>query len=205
LIREDKMVLYSGLRKKSGIIGFLAFSVALAVLAMSGCVSSKVSIDVPFGASAESAGVTMSTAKTGEGEFQVTLSSAAPEELTLHLRMSYPEIGFDYGDSHGNEYDDNKFNARYEIGNTAGTLRTGEKRDITVKLANMHEVNRSFDFTARVSLIGDTGRTDFRVSIADRDLFADVEYLRSMNKTDYWNPHQIGVNREKYLRHVEDL
>lgn len=184
-------------RKLSSVAGALLL---LTLLSLSGCASGTLVTEVPFGSEAEVGPLVVSTAWTGEGEFLLVLSSTAPEDLDVDVRMRRTEIGFDYGRNASKI--DPKFYSQFKIEKARRPIRSGEVHEFPVRLDNPHQVSRYFYTIVYVNVKGVDARWKFEIRLEDNQLFTDVKYLRQLNKTDYWHPRIIRENWEKYLTHI---
>ena len=98
----------------SSAIGLAALSLTL--LALVSCASADNVTELPFGTEAEVGSLTVSSIKTGEGELLVIISSTAPEDLDVDVRMGNPVIGFDYSNTKRSGKQELRSKFRVEIG-----------------------------------------------------------------------------------------
>ncbi len=179
----------------------LAVSGLAGVLVLSSCATGASVMEVPFGTEAVAGPFTVSTEKTGEGEFLLTLMSSAAEELSLDVRMKRTEIGFDYRGT--NAAKNNPIvDAKFSVDGGRTSLAGGVRRDISIRLTNTHQVNRYFNTKVTIYIKGVDTKWRLGIPISDSELFEDIEFLRQLNKTDYWHPRIIEENRQKYLDRI---
>ncbi|MCK5735346.1 MAG: hypothetical protein KAH21_02665, partial [Spirochaetaceae bacterium] len=110
------------------------------------------------------------------------------------------ETGFDYGDNQSAS--DNKLYSKFVVEKPRRTIRTGEENEFFINLENLHQVSRPFFTIVYIYIKNEDTKWVLSIRIDDGELFTDVEYLRQLNKTDYWHPRIIRENWEKYLQHI---
>ena len=182
---------------------FAAAAIALglsSVLVLGSCTTTNMKYDVPFGAESAAGPFSVKTAKTGEGEILLTLTSSAHEELAVDVRMRRTEIGFDYGQHPSNM--DPKFYSDFVVDPSKRSIVSGATQAFSINLENRHQVSRPFYTIIYINAQGGDSRYQITVRVDDSDMFSDIEYLRQLNKTDYWHPRIIRENWEKYLSHI---
>jgi hypothetical protein len=143
---------------------------------------------------------TVSSEKTGEGEFRIILSSDLPEAIDVDIRMRQAEIGYDYRSTYNSM--DPIFYSSFDIDNNEATIPGNGKTEFNVRMNNLYQINRSFYTNANIYIRTEDMRWKIFISIGDEELFKDVKYLRSLNTTDYWHPRMIQENWEEYLHHI---
>ncbi len=182
-------------------VSFLVVFLA-ALLLFSACASGALITEVPFGSQAEMGPLNVSTSKTGEGEFLVVLSSTAPEDLKVDVRMGTTLIGRNYSsDNTGSNKD---VISKFAVEGARTTVKSEWTREFPVTLTNWYQVTRDFHTILNVQIRGVKAKWRFEVPVEDLDLFADVKYLQQLNKTDYWHPRMIDDNWQRYLEHIEN-
>ena len=180
------------------IIALLLITAGLSLL--SGCASGAQKYEVPFGTETVVDSFTVSSEKTGEGEFRITIISDAAEELDVDIRMRRTEIGFDYGSNRTAL--DPYFYTSFNYDTSRKTIRRGEVNIFNAQMENMYQISRYFYTVAYVKIRGEEALWRIDIRIEDENLFTDIRYLRQLNKTDYWHPRMIQENWEEYLNHI---
>ncbi len=171
------------------------------LLGVTGCASSSIKTEIPFGTEAAVDPFIVSTEKTGEGEFLIILTSSAAEELSVDVRMWRTKIGYDYSGKYttkSNPYIDAKF--LVDGGRT--TISSGGTKELSVRLTNRYHISRYFKTKASIYIKGADTKWHIDIPIMDSELFTDIEFLRQLNKTNYWHPSMLDKNWSSYLEHI---
>jgi len=183
----------------SPIITGLALALAL-VLVLSGCATTTLKYEVPFGSEMEAGPFVVSSQKTGEGEFVITITSSVAENLDVDIRMRRTEIGYDYSTNRSGS--DPYFYTSFEFDKPRRTIPSGDIVEFHARMKNKYQISRYFYTVAYINIRGEDSRWKLDIRIEDEYLYKDIEYLRQLNRIDYWHPKLIQENWDKYLEHI---
>jgi len=182
----------------SAVAVFLAVTVAFV---FSGCASAAMKYEIPFGTEADVDSFTVSSVKTGEGEFRIVVTSSASVESELDVKMWRTEIGHDYSGKYSSD-NDASIDAKFQVDGGRTVIAAGMTNEISVLLTNAYHVSRYFRTRVSIYIKGDESKLKITIPIEDSDILSDVRYLRQLNRVDYWHPKMLSENWNKYLAHV---
>lgn len=178
----------------------LSWVVLAGVLVLGGCVTSTGSVEIPFGTKSEVGPLGISTSKTDEGQIFLSITSTATETLKTDIRMRRATIGRDYGKTPSNI--DPEYYSVFDIEDARRTLSNTDVNEFTIQMRYLYQVSRPFYTIIYANISGAQEKWKLQIRVEDEKLFTDVEYLRQINKTDYWHPRIIEENWNKYLSHI---
>lgn len=178
----------------------LSIVMASVILILNGCATNAITTEIPFGTMVDVGPLSVATNKLNQGELLLTVLLTSDEEFQTEIRMRRSKVGFDYGQN--SSASDKTLYSKYQIDNPRRTLESDEPNEFIIRLENRHEVSRAFYTIIYLGIKSDQGAWNFDIRVEDKDMFSDIEYLRTINSTNYWHPRIIQENWDKYLRHI---